>query len=163
YPPGIGINTFGFPVTPAALYWGPRFFHERYRLPILITENGVCISDWIARDGKVHDPQRIDFLGRYLLELRRAIRGGADVRGYFWSTSLALRTSATSQTPLAYTVLAPPETALACTVNADSHRHAGRTLPRNRMQRACNVCTPARPTCTLPGRMDCLAPATYTH
>jgi beta-glucosidase len=86
YPPGIGINTFGFPVTPTALYWGPRFFWERYRKPIVITENGVCVSDWVALDGKIHDPQRVDFLSRYLLELRRAVREGVDVRGYFhWS------------------------------------------------------------------------------
>jgi beta-glucosidase len=34
----------------------------------------------------VHDPQRIDFLQRYLLALQRAVRDGVDVRGYFhWS------------------------------------------------------------------------------
>ena len=32
------------------------------------------------------DPQRIDFMRRYLLELERAIADGVDVRGYFyWS------------------------------------------------------------------------------
>ena len=42
--------------------------------------------DWIARDGKVHDLQRIDFMDRYLGQLRRAIADGVDVRGYFhWS------------------------------------------------------------------------------
>jgi len=34
----------------------------------------------------VHDPQRIDFLHRYLKELKKAITEGVDVRGYFqWS------------------------------------------------------------------------------
>ena len=42
--------------------------------------------DWVARDGQVHDPQRIDFLGQYLSELLRAVADGVDVRGYFqWS------------------------------------------------------------------------------
>ena len=42
--------------------------------------------DWVSMDGKVHDPQRIDFTRRYLLELREAIRAGSDIRGYFhWS------------------------------------------------------------------------------
>ena len=42
--------------------------------------------DWIALDGQVHDPQRIDFLHRYLLELKRAVTDGIDIRGYFqWS------------------------------------------------------------------------------
>ncbi len=42
--------------------------------------------DWKSLDGKVHDPQRIDFLNRYLIELKKAIDDGVDVRGYFaWS------------------------------------------------------------------------------
>ena len=75
-----------WPVTPEALYWGPRFLNERYKLPIVITENGMANTDWVALDGKVHDPQRIDFLRRYLLAYRRAATDGVDVRGYFqWS------------------------------------------------------------------------------
>jgi hypothetical protein len=42
--------------------------------------------DWVALDGKVHDPQRIDFLHRYLLQLQKACQDGVDVRRYFhWS------------------------------------------------------------------------------
>ena len=83
---GIGRTTYHWPVTPEALYWGPRFFWERYRKPIVITENGLANSDWVALDGKVHDPQRIDFLQRYLLAFRRAIQDGVEARGFFhWS------------------------------------------------------------------------------
>jgi beta-glucosidase len=84
--PGQAMNAYHWPVEPASLYWGPRFIHERYGLPIYITENGLSCLDWIALDGAVHDPQRIDFTRRYLRELGRAIDDGADVRGYFhWS------------------------------------------------------------------------------
>lgn len=77
---------FGWPVTPEALYWGPRFLHERYDLPIIITENGMSNVDWVSLDGKVHDPQRIDYLTRYLRSLRRACADGVPVQGYFhWS------------------------------------------------------------------------------
>jgi len=84
--PGNPQTAFRWPVRPASLYWGPRFFYERYGKPIYITENGLSSMDWVALDGHVHDPQRIDFLTRYLMALRGAIRAGADVRGYFqWS------------------------------------------------------------------------------
>jgi beta-glucosidase len=84
--PGYPINTFTWPVAPSSLYWLPKFWQERYGLPIVITENGMCNTDWVSLDGKVHDPQRIDFLRRYLMELRRAAADGVDVRGYFqWS------------------------------------------------------------------------------
>lgn len=77
---------FYWPVMPEALDWGTRFFHERYKLPIYITENGLASMDWVGVDGAVHDPNRIDFLTRYLRGLRRASEAGADVRGYFqWS------------------------------------------------------------------------------
>jgi beta-glucosidase len=73
-------------ITPESLYWGPKFFWERYRLPVIITENGMSNIEWVSLDGKVHDPQRIDFLHRYLLQYQRAIAGGVDARGYFvWS------------------------------------------------------------------------------
>jgi beta-glucosidase len=74
------------PITPACMYWGPRFFHDRYKLPIWITENGVATRDHVFLDGKVHDPQRIDFMHRHLLELVRAINDGVAVAGYYaWS------------------------------------------------------------------------------
>ncbi|MBX3381636.1 MAG: beta-glucosidase [Phycisphaeraceae bacterium] len=79
-------TAFRWPVEPKSLQWGPRFTSERYKLPVYITENGMSGIDWVSLDGKVHDPQRIDFTRRYLLELRNAIRAGADIRGYFhWS------------------------------------------------------------------------------
>ena len=85
-PVGHPITALKWPVTPEALYWGPRFFHERYKLPIYITENGLSNQDWVGLDGKVHDPQRIDYTRRYLIELARAIQDGVDVDGYFhWS------------------------------------------------------------------------------
>ena len=85
-PVGAPITAFDWPVSPEALYWGPRFLHERYGLPMVITENGLSCRDWISTDGKVHDPNRIDFTKRYLRELGRAIAEDIPVFGYFhWS------------------------------------------------------------------------------
>jgi beta-glucosidase len=86
-PPGYPRSGVDWqPITPDALYYGPRFFHERYKLPLWITENGLPTRDQIFLDGQVHDPQRIDYTHRVLLELRRAMRDGANVEGYLaWS------------------------------------------------------------------------------
>jgi beta-glucosidase len=80
-------KTFMWPFTPEALYWGPKFYYERYKKPILITENGMgSVTDWVARDGRVHDAGRVDFLARYLGALKKACADGVDVRAYFqWS------------------------------------------------------------------------------
>ena len=86
FPTGCPRTAMDWPVTPQALEWGPRFLGERYRLPMYISENGLSCRDQVFLDGKVHDPQRIDFLTRYLRALGCAIDTGVDVRGYFqWS------------------------------------------------------------------------------
>ncbi len=82
---GFPKTAIDWPVTPGALYWGPKLLYERYQKPIYITENGLSCHDVISVDGKVHDPNRIDFLARYLHELKR-VAGEIDLRGYFqWS------------------------------------------------------------------------------
>ncbi len=85
-PQGDRLTAFKWPVTPEILYWGPRFFHERYGKPIYITENGMSAHDWVDLDGEVRDFQRIDFVRRYLRQYRRAADEGIPVEGYFlWS------------------------------------------------------------------------------
>ena len=48
----------------------------------------MSCHDVVSLDGKVHDPNRIDFLHRYLLELKKAIDEGVNVSGYFEWTFL---------------------------------------------------------------------------
>jgi len=86
FPPGHPRTAFGWAVTPEAMYWGPKFLSERYKLPICVTENGLASMDWVGLDGGVADTGRIDFLARYIGQLERAVREGVDVQGYFhWS------------------------------------------------------------------------------
>lgn len=83
---GFPKTANSWPITPEALYWGPKFLYERYKKPIYITENGLSCHDRVSLDGKVHDPSRIDFLERYLTALKNAASDGVDIRGYFqWS------------------------------------------------------------------------------
>lgn len=84
--PGMPRTAMNWPVTDDALYWAAKFCYERYGLPIMFTENGMANCDMLFRDGKVHDPQRIEFLGRYLTGLHRAVSEGVPVIGYmYWS------------------------------------------------------------------------------
>jgi beta-glucosidase len=86
--PGVGYarTMMDWPMIPRALYWGPKWYYERYGLPIVITENGLASTDWVAVDGGVHDGPRIDFLNRYLREFKRASADGVKTMGYFqWS------------------------------------------------------------------------------
>jgi len=86
WPVGHPITAFEWPIVPEAMYYTARFCHERYQKPIVVTENGISCRDWVSTDGQVHDPGRIDFTRRYLLELERALNDGVPVEAYFhWS------------------------------------------------------------------------------
>ncbi|MBB6480598.1 GH1 family beta-glucosidase [Spirochaeta isovalerica] len=83
---GEPVTGFNWRITPEGIYWGSKFLFERYKKPIIITENGLSNKDWVSLDGKVHDPQRIDFTHRYLKEYKKAAEEGVELLGYFhWS------------------------------------------------------------------------------
>lgn len=83
---GPALTTMDWKVSPESIYWGAKFLYDRYKLPIVVTENGMANTDWVSLDGKVHDPQRIDFMARYLNAYKDAIKDGVEALGYFyWS------------------------------------------------------------------------------
>ena len=83
---GFPRTAMEWPVTPVAIGWTLRFLYERYGLPLYVSENGISCCDIISLDGEVHDDNRIDFINRYLLEVKKTLKFGTDVRGYFyWS------------------------------------------------------------------------------
>lgn len=85
-PCGAPVTAMKWQVTPESLYYVAKFLQEKYKLPIVITENGLSCPDWVFLDGKVHDPMRIDFMHRYLSCLKKAAEEGTDIWGYFaWS------------------------------------------------------------------------------
>lgn len=84
--PGFPRTATKWAVTPEAMYYGPKFLYERYKMPMLIAENGLSCNDRVYLDGKVHDFERVDFLKRYLGQLKRACEEGLPVTGYLeWS------------------------------------------------------------------------------
>ena len=63
-----------------------KFVYERYRIPIMITENGVSLDDKPNEKGEVNDAERCRALEGFLKNLGRAIKEGIPVFGYqHWS------------------------------------------------------------------------------
>jgi beta-glucosidase len=53
---------------------------------IYVTENGAAFGDVRVHDGRVHDPERTEYLQSYIAAVSRAVADGAPVKGYFvWS------------------------------------------------------------------------------
>ena len=83
---GMPLTDMGWSITPECMYYSAKFMHRRYGLPIMITENGMANIDFVYEDGKVHDPQRSEYLRTHIKNLKRANDEGVSVIGYScWS------------------------------------------------------------------------------
>ena len=80
------LTSMGWVIDGRVLYYTIKFFHERYGLPVLVTENGMADRDTVSSDGAVHDPKRIAFIHEYLNGVKQAVSEGIPVLGYqYWS------------------------------------------------------------------------------
>jgi beta-glucosidase len=85
--PQGALTSMGWEVYPEGLYAVLERVHREYPVAKLyITENGASYPDVADPSGEVHDQARIRYLGRHLLEARRALAAGVPLHGYFiWS------------------------------------------------------------------------------
>ncbi|HEY9734309.1 MAG TPA: GH1 family beta-glucosidase [Drouetiella sp.] len=84
--PGSEYTEMGWEVAPEALGRMLVRMNNEYRLPpIYITENGCALDDHVVGE-HVHDTRRIKYIHDHLVELRKSMRLGVNIRGYFvWS------------------------------------------------------------------------------
>lgn len=67
-------------------YYVPASKQGKAMPELMVTENGVPVSDVLEADGRVHDERRIRYLKDHLSQIHRAIQSGVDVKGYYvWS------------------------------------------------------------------------------
>jgi beta-glucosidase len=85
--PGAEYTDMDWEVHPTSLGRMLLKLNQEYKLPpIFITENGAAVPDVLTPEGHVHDTRRIKYLHDHLVELRKAMKLGVNVRGYFlWS------------------------------------------------------------------------------
>lgn len=80
--PHLQVSDFGWEMDPVGFRITFRQLFDRYRLPLLVTENGLGAPDVLEADGSVHDPYRIDYLRSHIAQIQEAITDGVDVLGY---------------------------------------------------------------------------------
>ena len=73
-------------IDAQGLYNGMRKIYDRYRLPMIVTENGMAVSESVGADGKIHDDYRIQYLKDHISQVERLEKEGYPVFGYCpWS------------------------------------------------------------------------------
>lgn len=79
-------SEYGAQIDPLGLRIVLNQYHQKYRLPLIVTENGLGTGDVLTDDGKVHDEYRIDYLRKHIEACALAIEDGVEMLGYSpWS------------------------------------------------------------------------------
>lgn len=83
---GYERTDFNWPIYSRGFYKVLVHITEQYgSIPLYITENGACYNDEPA-GGRVRDGKRIEYLQKHLIQLKRAMDSGVQVKGYItWS------------------------------------------------------------------------------
>ncbi|MFV0480190.1 MAG: glycoside hydrolase family 1 protein [Anaerorhabdus sp.] len=80
--PYLKETEWNWPIDPVGLHYTLLKVYDRYRVPVMITENGIGCIDKLNDDGTVQDSYRIDYLRDHIKEMNKAIENGVDLIGY---------------------------------------------------------------------------------
>ena len=80
--PYLPMSDWGWQIDPIGLRISLNEMYDRYQLPIFIAENGLGANDELAKDGKIHDDYRIDYLRKHIRQMAEAIEDGVNLLGY---------------------------------------------------------------------------------
>lgn len=84
--PHLPTTEFGWEIDPMGFRATIREMYSRYRLPMVVTENGLGAYDKLTDDGKIHDGYRIEYLRKHIEQVQLAISDGCEMMGYCpWS------------------------------------------------------------------------------
>lgn len=82
----LAASEYGAQIDPMGLRIVLNEYYSRYHLPLIITENGLGMTDTMTADGRIHDPGRIEYVRRHLEACSLAIEDGVELMGYsMWS------------------------------------------------------------------------------
>jgi 6-phospho-beta-glucosidase len=84
--PHLATTNWDWAIDPIGLRIGLRRITGRYRLPVLITENGLGEFDVLESNDTVNDEYRIAYLRAHIEQCQHAMSDGVDLMGYcVWS------------------------------------------------------------------------------
>lgn len=80
--PELPKTQFGWLIDPIGFRATFREIYSRYRLPMLVTENGIGAYDELTNDFKIHDEYRIRYYQDHIEQIKLAIMDGCEIIGY---------------------------------------------------------------------------------
>lgn len=80
--PYLKETEWDWPIDPVGLRYTLLKVYDRYKVPVMITENGIGCTDVLNEDGTINDPYRIEYIKDHIVEMEKAVNDGVDLIGY---------------------------------------------------------------------------------
>ncbi|TDW13159.1 6-phospho-beta-glucosidase [Breznakia blatticola] len=80
--PYLEASEWGWQIDPQGLRYALIDLYDRYRVPLMVVENGLGALDTIEEDGSINDDYRIDYLRKHIDAMAEAIADGVDLRAF---------------------------------------------------------------------------------
>ncbi|MBR1892907.1 MAG: glycoside hydrolase family 1 protein [Lachnospiraceae bacterium] len=75
---------WGWSVDPDGLRYTLNVLYDRYRLPMIIVENGVGLDENLNDKGTIDDDFRIHYIEEHIKNVALSLEDGVDCRGYLY-------------------------------------------------------------------------------
>lgn len=95
--PYLPSSDWGWQIDPKGLRYSLIELYDRYRMPLMVVENGMGAKDVVEADGSIHDPYRIEYFRQHIKEMGEAIDEGVDLIGYTSWAPIDLISASTNQ------------------------------------------------------------------
>ena len=80
--PYLSASDWGWQIDPMGLRYSLDAITDRYRIPVMVVENGLGARDVVEADGSIRDEARIAYLRAHIEAIKDAAADGADILGY---------------------------------------------------------------------------------
>lgn len=95
--PYLAASDWGWQIDPKGLRYSLIELYDRYRIPLMVVENGMGAKDTVEPDGSIHDPYRIEYFRQHISEMGKAIDEGVEMLGYTSWAPIDLISASTNQ------------------------------------------------------------------
>ena len=80
--PYLMYSEWGWSLDPDGLRYTLNEIYDRYRIPLMVVENGLGAKDEFAANGEINDDYRISYLREHIRAMGEAIADGIPLMGY---------------------------------------------------------------------------------
>ena len=95
--PYLKSSEWGWQIDPEGLRYTLNKLYDRYQIPLMIVENGLGAVDEMDEDKKIHDNYRVDYLKKHIIEMKKAVEDGIDLKGYMMWAPIDIISSSTGE------------------------------------------------------------------